>query len=95
MQSNDIFLRNMTQPYAEPFFWRVQNFRCVPSYHVCNYQVVLQINQALCNYSVEGATKLLKVILMLQKICAGGAGLLSNEKLAKSCENDFTIIKII
>ena len=32
MQSNDTFLRSMAQPYAGPFSWRVQDFRCVPPY---------------------------------------------------------------
>ena len=32
MQSNDTFLRSMAQPYAGPFSWRVQDFRCRPLY---------------------------------------------------------------
>ena len=32
MQSNDTFLRSMAQPYAGPFSWRVQDFRCIPLY---------------------------------------------------------------
>ena len=34
MQSNDTFLRSMAQPYAGPFSWRVQDFRCVPLFKV-------------------------------------------------------------
>ena len=32
MQSNDIFLRSMAQPYRGPFSWHSQDFWCQPPY---------------------------------------------------------------
>ena len=49
MQSNNTFLKNMIQPYAEPFSWRVQDFRCVSLYNDC----ILALRCAMKNISMK------------------------------------------